>query len=222
MICWVSLGCCVLENISKSLNNVNYINKVETFQQLISNTRNVISSVFSLIYETAFENNHKGSTHEGIPSLKYVPRKYLRHKMLFSSQCSLKDPAVNNSRKENSVSFDIGGDIDEHTKNIQLDVISSQLQERTTWIHLSRPNQVIHFDDILRKAKYFLLRIEPQMILALIISFGTDTGESLQSPNYARRITNFYIDAEEVSQFMREIAQDSTCSKVFASFKGMP
>ena len=82
---------------------------------------------------------------------------------------------------------------------------------------------MIYFDDIPREAKYFLLRIEPQIILALIISFDTDIGENLQSPNSARvTSTNFYIDVEEVSQFMREIAQDSSCSKVFASFKGMP
>ena len=221
------------ENISKLRNGINFMNKLEIFQRkLLCKEKNPkLSTFFFLICEANLDSTQKtvvGVAPQNIAKSDYQPP--MKHQLLFTSSCFLshENTVIENRKKEksfqSSISLDIGTTPSEKIREVHLPIISAQLQENMTWSHLSRPNQVIHFDCVSRQAKYFLLRVEPLTVLAFIISFTNDPGlNSMQLNNSS--LSSFpvnCIDLQEVSHFMHEIAHDTRCNYVFASLKSIP
>ena len=147
----------------------------------------------------------------------------LAHHFLFISTCKGLncDITAEETRKEKSMdyslAFTIDGSTDITDQKIDLETISSKLQEEPCWTHLARPNQVVHFDCKSNNEKYFLLRSEPQIVIGFKIS-DRGTAKSNIVGQSTFQCNQSYI--QEVSQFLHDIARDTRCNNVFASLKG--
>jgi hypothetical protein len=220
------------ENIAKLQNKIDFVYKVELFQKQILCTQKCkfLSCHFYLICESDLEFVNGTEDQVSQPSVDNLNKQsHTAHHLLFSSSCMVSyDSAASEEYKkektfESSLYFGPSDVPEKQRRMMYLGIISSQLQEEMTWTHLSRPNQIVHFDCKFTEAKYFLLRIEPQVVLSFIISFETDTNETTTDQSHScsfSRCMN-HIDLEAVSQFMHEIAVDTRLNNRFASLKSV-
>ena len=214
------------ENMSRLSYGIDFLQKLETFQKNVAwkyRSRNILCCFF-LICETDTDILLKAKNEINENSNTQAPREpHNVHHILFSSTSMASNEAltIEESKKDKSylsaISFNVDGIRDGSERNIDLEIISSQLQEETSWANLARPNQVVHFDCNSKDAKYFLLRSEPQIVVAFKISaMGTPRQSTIRQPTF-----NFHLgDVQEISQFLHEIARDTRCNNVFAALKG--
>ena len=214
------------DNISKLINGINFVRKLEIFQKRIAlkdRNRDIFTSFF-LICEDNIDimTNGNGYNHP-ISNTQMQEETPIVHYFLFVSCCKLFrcDMTTEDLKKERNVepslSFSIDGQLDSTERKIDLENISCQLQEEPCWTNLARPNQIVHFDCKTKDERYFLLRSEPQIVVGLKISNSgfakwNTTGQS-----------NLYWSLsyiQDISQFLHEIARDTRCNNVFASLKG--
>ena len=221
------------EKISSLRNGINFVQKVELFlKSILLKENNPDCSCFvALISEKKSKFIEKGAELGFNKNLENIEKESgTAHNLLFSLSCtsSVTNLSIEDSKKEksfeSSISFEIGAGSNDQIRKIHLPIISNQVQEEITWTHLSRPNQVIHFECGSSHSKYFLLRMEPQVVMALVISFATKTKENymhLTNPPTSP-LPNNHIDLQEVLQFVHGIALETRCNNIFASLKGVP
>ena len=214
------------ENMTKLSYGIDFLQKLEKFQKYIvwKYRSKTILCCFFLICETDVDillkakneiNQHSNTQAHG--------ESHNVHHILFKSSsvgCN-EDLTIDESKKDKSydsfISFTVDGITDSPEQSIDLEIISNQLQEEASWTNLARPNQVVHYDCKSKDAKYFLLRSEPQVVVAFKLSaMVTYRQSTIRQPTF-----NFHLgDVQEISQFLNEIARDTRCNNVFAALKG--
>ena len=210
------------ENISKLQNGINFLRKLENFQKHVVRKERT-GDAFCCFYLICEENieimpkstlqNSDTQTQEETPMV---------HHILFESSCTASkcDYTTEDSRKEKSPEtsfyFKIKETLNVVEKTDDLEIISNQIQEEICWTNLARPNQVVYFDCKAKEEKYFLLRSEPQIVVAFKIA---RRGILQQNTTRPSNMNSNHSDVNEVSQFLHEIARDTRCNNVFVSLK---